>query len=92
MSELSSNRVRPVVRAFAGVFGVAFALGGLLALSLFGYTVWSTRHVTWKLVAIGILVPLGAYSAARIFLEVAVTGENPRLDEDSAAEFNPPAV
>jgi hypothetical protein len=95
MTELSTNRVRPVVRVLAGVFGVAFALGGLLALALLGYTVWDwvrTRHVTWKLVAIGILLPLGAYSAARIFLEVAVTGENPRIDEDPAAEFNPPAI
>jgi len=95
MSELSNNRVRPVVRAFAGVFGVAFALAGLLALALLGYTVWDavrTGHIPWKLVVIGILFPLGAYSAARIFLEVAVTGENPRIDEDPDAEFNPPAI
>jgi hypothetical protein len=95
MSELSNNRVRPIVRAFAGVFGVAFALAGLLALALLGYTLWDavrTSRITWKLVAIGILVPLGAYSAARMFLEVAITGENPRIDEDREAEFNPPAI
>ena len=95
MSELSNNRVRPAVRALAGVFGVAFALAGLLALALLGYTLWDAvraRHITWKLVAIGILFPLGAYSIARIFLEVAVTGENPRIDEDHEAEFNPPAI
>jgi hypothetical protein len=95
MTELSTNRVRPVVRVLAAVFGVAFSLGGLLALALLGYTVWDavrTRHITWKLVAIGILLPLGAYIAARIFLEVAVTGENPRIDEDSEADFNPPAI
>jgi hypothetical protein len=95
MNKLTSNRVRPVVRALAGVFGVAFALAGLLALALLAYTVWDalrTRRITWKLIAIGILFPLGAYSAARIFLEVAVTGENPRVDEDREAEFNPPAI
>lgn len=95
MSELSNNRVRPVVRALAAVFGVAFALAGLLALALLGYAVWDavrTRHITWKLVVMGILVPLSAYSAARIFLEVAVTGENPRIDEDHEPEFNPPAI
>jgi hypothetical protein len=95
MSEQSSNRVRPVVRALAGLFGVAFALAGLIALALLGYTVWDavrTRRITWKLVAIGILIPLGAYSVARIFLEVAVTGENPRIDEDPGAEFNPAAI
>ena len=95
MSELSTNRVRRVVRALAAVFGVAFALAGLLALTLLGYTVWDavrTGHVTWKLVAVGILVPLGAYSVARIFLEVAITGENPHVDEDRVADFNPPAI
>ena len=95
MSELSNNCVRPVVRALAGVFGVAFAVAGLLELALLGYAVWDavrTRHITWKLVAIGILFPLGAYSLARVFLEVAVTGENPRIDEDRDPEFNPPAI
>jgi hypothetical protein len=95
MSELSSNRVRPFVRALAGVFGVAFALAGLLTLALLGFTVWDairTHHITWKLIVIGILFPLGAYSIARIFLEVAVTGENPRMDEEGEAEFNPPAI
>jgi hypothetical protein len=77
------------------VFGIAFAFAGLLALVLLGYTLWDavcTRHITWKLVAIGILVPLGAYSVARTFLEVAGTGENPRIDEDREPEFNPPAI
>jgi hypothetical protein len=95
MSELSNNRVRPVVRALAALFGVAFALAGLLSLALLGYTAWNavrTRHIAWKLVAIGIPFPLGAYSLARIFLEVAVTGENPRIDEDRDPEFNPPAI
>jgi hypothetical protein len=95
MSELSNNRVRPIVRFLAGVFGVAFALTGLLALALLGYTVWGavrTRHITWKLVAIGVLVPVGAYSVGRILLEVAVTGENPRIDEDREPEFNPPTI
>jgi len=95
MSELSNNSVRPGVRALAGVFGVAFALAGLLALALLGYTAWDavrTHHITWKLFAIGILVPLGAYSVARIFLEVAVTGENPRIDEDREPELNPSAI
>jgi hypothetical protein len=67
----------------------------LLALALLGYTVWDavrTRHIAWKLVVIGILVPIGAYSAARMFLEVAATGENPRVDEDGNTEFNPPAI
>ena len=95
MSELSNNSVRPVVRAIAAVFGVAFALAGLLAFALLVYTIWDavrTRHITWKLVVVAILVPIGAYSAARIFLEVAVTGENPRIDEDRDAGFNPPAI
>jgi hypothetical protein len=94
MSKLSNNRVRPVVRAFAGVFGIAFALAGLLAFALLGYTVWDTvrtRHITWKLIVIAILVPIGAYSVARIILQVAVTGENPRIDADRDGEFNPQA-
>ena len=95
MSDLSNNRVRPIVRVLAGVFGVAFALVGLLALALLAYTLWDAlrrRYITWKLVAIGILVPIGAFSGARIFLEVALTGENPRIDEDYAPEFDPPAI
>jgi hypothetical protein len=92
VSGLSNNSVRPVVRALAGIFGIAFAFAGLLALALLGYTLWDavrTRHNAWKLVAIGLLFPLGAYSVGRIFLEVAVTGENPRIDEDREPEFNP---
>jgi hypothetical protein len=95
MSDLANNRVRPIVRVLAGVFGVAFALAGLLALTLLAYTLWDAvrrRHITWKPVAIGILVPIGAFSVARIFLEVARTGENPRIDEDPEPEFNPPAI
>ena len=95
MNAFSSNRVGPIVRVLAGIIGVALALAGLLGLVLLGWTVWDglrTRHIVWKLVAIGILLPLGACSVARIFLEVAVTGENPRIDEEDEPELNPPAI
>ena len=89
MNAVPSNPVRPIVRVLAGVFGVALALAGLLTLALLAYTIWDGLHngrMAWKLIAITILVPVGAYSIARMFLEVAVTGENPRIDENDEPE------
>jgi hypothetical protein len=95
MNEFPTKRVRPIVRILAGVLGVAFALAGLLAVVLTVYTVWNgiraPRHIAWTIVAIGVLVPLGALSLARIFLDVAVTGENPRID-DGETEIILPAI
>jgi hypothetical protein len=94
MSDVPSNRVRPIVRLLAGLFGVAFALAGLAG-ALLVFSIWSgvrTGHFTGKSLLIGLVVPLGAYSAGSIFLVTAWTGENPQWDDDEPPGPAAPAV
>ena len=95
MSDVPGNRVGPIVRLLAGLFGVAFALAGLAGIALLASSMWSgvrTGHFSGKSLLIGLVVPLGAYSAGSILLVTAWTGENPRWDDDEPPGPAAPAV
>jgi len=95
MSDHSSNRVRPLVRLLSGVFGVVFALGGVAGITLLAFSIWTgirTGHFSAKLLLIGLVVTLGAYSVGSIFLSTAWTGENPQWHDDEPSGPATPAV
>jgi nitrogen fixation-related uncharacterized protein len=95
MSDVPSNRVRPIVRLLAGLVGVAFALAGLAGIALLAFSIWSgvrTGHFSGKSLLIGVVVPLGAYSVGSICLVTAWTGENPQWDDDEPSAPAAPAV
>jgi hypothetical protein len=91
---MNTNRVRPIVRLLAGVFGTLFALAGVIAIALFAATLWrvpNAHAVPWRQLLIGVLFPLGAYTPARLLLEAAWTGKNPRLDDGPSDDVSPAA-
>ena len=95
MSDFPSNRVRPVVRFLSGIFGIAFALGGLAGIAFLAFSIWTgirTGHFSAKPLLIGLVVPLGAYSVGSIFLVTAWTGENPQWRDDEPPGPATPAV
>jgi hypothetical protein len=95
MSDPTNNRVRPVVRFLSAVFGAAFALFGLIGLAMLAVAIWTgvrTGHFSGKQLLIGVVVPLSGYSIGSLFLAVAWTGMNPRLDDDEPPNHESPAV
>jgi hypothetical protein len=93
MSDTSPNAVRPSVRAASALLGIAFLVAASLGITALGGRLWEavTGHGAWRVAAVVAFPTVGAAALTWLFLQVAWTGDNPRIDEDEN-DIIPPAI